>query len=300
MSPADVRATVPAVLVRLVAAATLAAAAYAVVPAAPSSAAACSGSDGVTVVVDFHQLDGGVQTACVADGGGDTAAQLFAAAGFALTYVQRTPGFVCRVSGKPADDPCVNTPPADAYWGLFWSDGRSGSWSYSTTGAASQHVPDGGYAGFSWQGSSSRTLPGYRPAPHLTATASPTTATHAPSHAPAHQPSGQASASVAPTSAPSPTATTGTPSASTTATKRPDRHPHRHSPQPSARTSAAATASPTDPAEPTDSPSLAAAASDPSDPGDGGLPGWLAPAVVAILFGAAGAVAVVRRRQGGP
>ena len=54
--------------------------------------------------------------------------------GFSLTYVQRQPGFVCRINGAPASDPCVNTPPADAYWGLWWSDGKSGSWTYSSVG----------------------------------------------------------------------------------------------------------------------------------------------------------------------
>ena len=54
---------------------------------------------------------------CDAGGAGKTAAAQFAAAGFALTRVQRQPGFVCRVEGKPAEDPCVNTPPTDAYWG---------------------------------------------------------------------------------------------------------------------------------------------------------------------------------------
>ena len=109
---------------RVVAAAVLAAAAYAAAPVPPASAAACSTGHGVTVVVDFHELGGGVQTGCVADGAGDTAAELFPAAGFSLSYVQRQPGFVCRVEGVPAEDPCVNTPPADAYWALYWSDGR--------------------------------------------------------------------------------------------------------------------------------------------------------------------------------
>jgi hypothetical protein len=39
-------------------------------------------------------------------------------------------------------------------------------------------------------------------------------------------------------------------------------------------------------------------ASDPADPGDGGLPTWVAPAAIAVLFAAAGGAAVVRRRRG--
>jgi hypothetical protein len=60
-------------LARVVAAAGLAAAAYAGLPAGPATAAGCPTDHGVTVGVDFHQLGGGVQTACVPDGGGDTA-----------------------------------------------------------------------------------------------------------------------------------------------------------------------------------------------------------------------------------
>ena len=70
------------------------------------------------MVVDFRQLGGGSQPAAYADGGGDAADALFADAGFALTYVQRftrlrVPGR--RRAGRATR--CVNTPPANAYWG---------------------------------------------------------------------------------------------------------------------------------------------------------------------------------------
>lgn len=275
-------------LARVAAAAVLAAAAYAGIPAAPATAAGCPTDHGVTVVVDFHQLGGGVQTACVADGGGDTAAQLFPAAGFPLTYVQRQPGFVCRVSGKPADDPCANTPPADAYWGLYWSDGESGRWAYATSGAGGQHVPDGGYVAFSWQGSDDSTPPGTSPAPHPSASPSPT---HAPTHtaAPGH---------ASPSTAPSQSASAGSsPSASPSATESSARPPHaRKKPKP--KPSESPTPTPSGSPTASESPSLAPASSDPADPDGGGLPGWVAPVVILVLFGAAGAVAVVRRRQG--
>src|SRR6478736_651430 len=146
--------------------AALAVAAGLVLPSAPANADTCAGGDGVSVVVDFHELGGGVRTACVADGGGHTASALFSSAGFELSYVQRQPGFVCRVSGLPADDPCVSTPPSDAYWGLYWSDGSSDSWSYASLGAGSQAVPDGGSVAFSWTGRSGRVPPGVAPAVH--------------------------------------------------------------------------------------------------------------------------------------
>lgn len=281
------------VLSRIVAAATLAAAAYAGIPAAPVAAAGCSSADGVTVVVDFHELGGGVQTACVADGGGQTAAELFPAAGFPLDYVQRQPGFVCRVSGKPADNPCVNTPPADAYWGLYWSDGKSGRWTYATSGAGGQHVPDGGYVGFSWQGGGDSTPPGSSPTPHPTATATPTQAsTQGPGHAGSSAPSGSGATSPGQPG----TATSATPSGSATATTKPGRHERKPSGSPT--TAASWSPTTTGSAAPSESPALTAATSDPADPDDGGLPAWAAPAVIALLFGAAGGTTLVRRRRG--
>ena len=94
-----------------------------------------------------------------AEGGGRTADRLLKDTGHALTYLQRFPAFVCRIDGVPADDPCVNTPPADAYWGLWWSDGESGKWSYSSLAAGSLTVPAGGYVAMVWDGSSGDVRP---------------------------------------------------------------------------------------------------------------------------------------------
>ena len=278
---------------RTAAAATLVAAAYAGLPAAPASAAGCASADGVTVVVDFHELGGGVQTACVADGGGQTASQLFPAAGFPLDYVQRQPGFVCRVSGKPADNACVNTPPADAYWALYWSDGKSGRWTYATSGAGGQHVPDGGYVAFSWQGSDDSAPPGASPTPHPTASPTPT---QGPAQGPAHAsssappPSGQAS----PPGPPGASATATAEGSPTGATAEPGQRKRKPA-DPSAPASGSPTADAS--ATTTGSPALTAASSDPADPDDGGLPGWVAPAVIVLLFGAAGGATLVRRRK---
>ncbi|MBC9734655.1 hypothetical protein IBJ60_15650, partial [Nocardioides sp. zg-578] len=170
-------------LTRLAAATVLVAAAGAVVAPAPAQAAACASAGGVTAVVDHNELGGGVQQVCVTGGGGDTAAAVFTAAGFPLTYAQRQPGFVCRVGGLPADDPCVNTSPTDAYWALYWSDGTNGSWAYSSAGAGSLTVPDGAYVAFSWQGSTTKSPPSATPTPHRAPAASPS-----PQPAPSAQP----------------------------------------------------------------------------------------------------------------
>jgi hypothetical protein len=285
---------------RLAAVALLAAAAGLALPAGPAAAATCSDAHGVSVVVDFHELGGGIQATCVAGGGGETAQQLFDDAGIALTYVQRQPGFVCRVSGKPASDPCVNTPPADAYWGLWWSDGKSGSWSYASRGVGSQTVPDGGYVAFSWNGSSSKSSPG------VAATAHPTKQTQPASPAPTKKPATKSSphpAATSPTPAPTRPASSAAPSASvsgaatpsvtTTATPSPSATPTA---TPSAAASTAAAAPSATPSDDASQGDVAPAASDPTEP-DGGLPAWVGPVVVALVLAAGAAVAVVRRRR---
>jgi hypothetical protein len=290
----------------LVVAALVSGATALALPAAPASAAGCATGHGVTVVVDFHNHEpGGVQTACVAGGGGDTAAQLFPAAGFPLTYV-RGQSFVCRVSGQPAEDPCVHTPPADAYWALYWSDGTSGRWTYATSGAGGQHVPEGGYVAFSWQGTDSSVPPGYSPAAHPSGSPS---SSQAPSHAPTHgagsgqqgQQGSSGSGTAAPSTAPGEASDAPTESPSATGAGKGAKGDKSRSAKPTSSDSPAdgtVEPSPSSESTATDSPSLAPAASDPADPDDGGLPGWVAPVVILLLFGAAGAVAVVRRRQG--
>ena len=91
---------------------------------------------GVTVVVDFHELGGGVQQVCDPDGGGDrrrrcSRPRLPARLRAAPARASSAGSTACRPS-----DPCVNTPPTDAYWGLWWSDGEVGSWAYCQLGAA--------------------------------------------------------------------------------------------------------------------------------------------------------------------
>src|SRR5262249_35710488 len=84
-------------------------------PAAPgANAAACPGRTGVTVVVDFGALGGGVVVKCDPT---DPATGIAAlqGAGFTVTGTKRYGlAFVCRINGKPnaTQDPCINTPPA--------------------------------------------------------------------------------------------------------------------------------------------------------------------------------------------
>ena len=140
--------------------------AVSLVGAGPAEAASgrCAAGTGVTVVVDYGSLGGGVAVGCDSDGGGKPASSVVPDAGFPLSWVQEDPGFVCSVAGKP--DPstsCTRTPPSNAYWGLFWSDGDPATWSYASEGARSLDVPEGGSIGWRFQSSSTQGDPGSRP-----------------------------------------------------------------------------------------------------------------------------------------
>ncbi len=267
-----------------------------VVAPTPAQAAACGGATGVTVVADFNGLGGGVQGACVADGGGDKASSLFPVAGFPLTYAQRQPGFVCRVSGVPESDPCVNTSPADAYWGLWWSDGTNGRWTYSSLGVDSLRIPDGGSVAFSWDDVPGDARPSF--APPQNAEPSPTPQ---PSPQPSPQPAPQPSPQPTPTPSATPTPSEPTSAAPTTSTP---------SPTPTAPTTSEPTRSPRStpsPTAPTATPDdTVTELADPVAPtsaetqDDGVLPGWLAPLVIVLLFAVVGVALLLQRRQRTP
>ncbi|WP_157440493.1 hypothetical protein [Actinokineospora inagensis] len=136
------------VTVRLLVTVLLAAAG--IVVGAPTSSAAVCGGNGVTVVVDFGSLGGGVQTGCAS---GDPASGLtaLADAGFGYTFPTRQPGFVCRINNRPGPDadPCVNASPATAYWSYWYAD-RGGSWTYSSLGAGNRDPRAGTVEGWSY------------------------------------------------------------------------------------------------------------------------------------------------------
>ncbi|MFI9813508.1 hypothetical protein [Saccharothrix variisporea] len=115
---------------------------------APVAASAASECSGVTVVVDFGSLGGGVRTGCA---GGDPGSGLAAlgGAGFAFDLASRQPGFVCRINGAPASDPCVNAAPNTAYWS-YWHGTPGGSWSYSSAGASGYDPAPGSVEGWAF------------------------------------------------------------------------------------------------------------------------------------------------------
>lgn len=109
---------------------------------------ACPTAAGVTVVVDFQDLGGGVWLRCT-DGSADTGFQALERAGIPYRTAVRSPGFLCRIDELPAGDPCINPSPTAAYWS-YWVAPRGGSWCYSNIGAASRNPPEGTVEGWSF------------------------------------------------------------------------------------------------------------------------------------------------------
>ena len=286
---------------RLAAAASGLAIAGLVVVAAPASAAACSGTSGVTVIVDTGSS---ISTKC-ASGDPSSARNALTSAGFSLTYPQQYPGsVVCRINGYPASDPCVRMPPGDAYWAFFHAK-RGGSWVYSSGGVASYDPAPGSVVGFRFgSGQQPRIAP---PAATRTSTPTPTKTTTKPKPTTsAPKPTTPKATTPKPTT---PKATSGsTPSARAGSASSAPAAKGQTSSTPSATPSASATASasPSPTTSATDTPAAAtpsetasdlAAAATSTDADDGGGPGTLiaGAALVALVAGGAGWAAYKRR-----
>jgi hypothetical protein len=284
-------------------------AATCVLSQSPAAAEACTTEAGVTVVVDQGALGGGIATVCD-PGSGEVASTRFEQNGFALTFAQRQPGFVCRVNGVPASDPCVNTSPVDAYWGLFWTDGESGSWTYSTLGATSLDVPDGGAVALAWQQGAARRTPGVpapvRAAPSPTPTEKPTpTPTEKPTPVPTRTPTAvpTPTASSAPTTSPTssvPASPTGSPSSPGSPTGSPTRSPTDSATvEPREPTTTEPTTTEQSTTEPSATPGDASTPTEPraADDESSRVPTWLTIAILVMLLVAIGMSTVAARRR---
>ncbi|UUW89455.1 hypothetical protein [Pimelobacter simplex] len=293
--------------IRTVVAALVAATTVVLLPASPAGAAGCSGATGVTVVVDFNQLRGDdLTTGCAGAGGGSDAAEIFPAAGYPLDYVVDS-SFVCRVSGYPENAGCGRTPPATAYWSLWWSDGKSGRWTYASRGVAGLKIPTGGYVAFSWhQGRGDAAPPDVAPTPRVS-----------PSTPPAPKPSakptagggggggatkGSGSGKPAKPSATPTASTSASPSASSSASDSASASPTTTPSDPASATSGAPV--PTDPGtgdvpsidEITDGPPSGSDRASGDDTDGGGFPVWLGAVLAVVVLGGAAAVPILRRR----
>jgi pyruvate/2-oxoglutarate dehydrogenase complex dihydrolipoamide acyltransferase (E2) component len=295
----------------------------AVVPvttAAPAAAAGgyCPKGSGVTVVVDTGNLGGGTSIGCDGQGANTAGSTVVPRAGFPLTYVQKQPGFVCRVNAAPASASCGNTPPPDAYWGLFWSDGKSSGWTYSSVGIGSLKVPAGGFIGWRWQNSNARANPGTAPVSPVAASPRPTPQP-APKPAPKPTPSSPSrsgsQSSSAPSSGPSATSGTTTPPARNRAVRAKATHAARvkaakqarkkarkQAQQKKAQAKASTSASASSSAavsgsdDPSSSPRTNLTAGEQATSGSGPMLPVVAAGLLVLLLGAAGRLLWVRRK----
>ncbi len=170
----------------------------------------CTDNVGITVVIDFQELGGGVNVRC-APGPVTSGLDALDKAGIAWEPPLREPGFVCRIAGQPGPDreACGVTPPPSAYWG-YWIAPRGGAWCYSNMGAGNRVPPPGSVEGWSFALDKSSTRlppPGFAP-PAVT-----------PGTTPNPLSPGECSASASPTTttSPAPPATTTTAAPTTVA-----------------------------------------------------------------------------------
>ncbi len=274
-------------------------------PPAAADGAACSGTTGVSVVVDFGPLGGGTQQVCVPSGAGRNAIEVTSDAGFAVTLTSDGQPFVCRIDGRPApaQEPCDDTPPGNAYWGLFWSDGST-DWKYSTRGAAALEADDGWSIGWRFQDGGKLEYPsdgprrGTAPSPSPSPTSSSPKPTHAPAPTATRTPR-PSSPSASSSSAAAPSA-----SAELPVTKGPKQATRSDEPSASPSASESPSESPTDLPTEDETDSADGSLGSVTDPDDTGGPGddtGVAAVAglggLAVLAGSAAVVAYRRQRS---
>ena len=113
------------------------------VPAA-AGGGACTGTSGVTVVVDFTAFGRGVSVSC-APGSQSSGFDALTAAGFQFDQSANFPGAICRIKGFPgpgAED-CQNMPPPSAYWSYWHANSGKTTWTRSSLGAATYQPKPG-------------------------------------------------------------------------------------------------------------------------------------------------------------
>jgi hypothetical protein len=125
------------------------------VSATPLPIGDCTTTRNVILAVDFGHWGGPVLRSCdTANGTTDTGFHLLNEGGWSTVGDQHDgPAFICRIgysgyqggTGYPtaAQDPCVLTPPASAYWSYWHANPGQNTWSYSQLGAMSYRPTPG-------------------------------------------------------------------------------------------------------------------------------------------------------------
>lgn len=132
-------------LTRLVAVAGLVVAGGLALPGGAAQAAACSGTSGVTVVIDYGSSS---STLCAADAT-EAGAVLDSVAEVAWVPMYGEGKVVCKINNVPSSQTCQRMPPGSAYWAFFHAS-RGGSWIYSSTGVADYNPAPGTVIGFAF------------------------------------------------------------------------------------------------------------------------------------------------------
>lgn len=187
-----------------------------VTAASPARAEVCSGTSGVTVIVQFP--DGHIESGC-APGDPATGIQALTRAGFRPTPVPGQQGAtVCQINDQPAAGEQCWQPPN--YWAYFYAQ-RGGSWTYSDYGAGNRDPKPGTVEGWKFGGSRANppsTAPPSKPAspttPHPTGAPRPTAGASNPVVKPAS--SGRPSSSATPSAAGASASRAATPTATST------------------------------------------------------------------------------------
>ncbi|TPG19474.1 hypothetical protein [Pedococcus bigeumensis] len=278
---------------RLTAVAGLVVAGGLTLPGGAAQAAACSGTSGVTVVIDYGSSS---TTSCAS--GDPTSAMSALRAVAAVVSPQRYPGtVVCRINGTPASDPCIQMPPADAYW-AFYHALRGGSWTYSQVGVAGYNPAPGSVIGFAFGSggapSSAPPAAAPKPQPKPTPRPSPSSSSSKPPAA-KPKPAGTTPAKPSGSSTSGTTPQAGSAASGSSAGPTPGVKPSATTVLPNDSTSTAATGSVTvSPNGSTGSGERTAAAA--ADPGSGTPMTLLAGLGLVGLVGAGAAYLAVRRR----
>lgn len=114
-------------------------------PATTYTEGRCTGTEGVTVVVDFAPLQDRVVVRCALGAQANGYAALTAAG---LGYdAGRFPGGVCQIDGQPTQGYpyCWTT---GGYWSYWKASAAGAPWVYSGTGPTTDALPGGGVEGW--------------------------------------------------------------------------------------------------------------------------------------------------------
>lgn len=120
--------------------------------ATPAQAAGCSGSEGVTVVVQH----GSSTRAECADGDPKDAGEALESAGFTVQTVQADARMLCTIDGAPKTS-CATAPEAETFWGFFTAS-EGGDWTFADQGVFELDPEPGTTLGFRFGDGSEPTM----------------------------------------------------------------------------------------------------------------------------------------------